>query len=487
MPVPTGRVLFHHQLRKGPRPRKKPARPGKSPLTVRQILEWADAFHADTGQWPKRHSGSVSRGANDTWLAVSQALGEGLRGLPGGSSLAQLLAAKRGVRNGAALPTLKVKDILAWADDHYRRTGHWPTISSGPVTGATSEMWPAVDMALRQGHRGLPGGSSLAQLLAAHRGVRNHLAQPKLSEGQILRWADAHHRRTGTWPGLHSGAIQEAPGETWGNVDCALGKGQRGLPGGSSLARLLAARRGKRNIGDLPRLTVRGILAWADAHHARTGEWPTKKSGPIPEALGETWGNVTMALAKGLRGWAAGSSLAVLLAKHRVARNRRNLPQLSTETILTWADDHHQRTGHWPGRRSGAIQAAPQETWSAVDAALSAGSRGLPGGDSLPKLLARCRGVRHIRDLPGLTAEQIRSWAQAHKQRTGRWPTRKSGPVAGAPGETWMALDQALCVGYRGLPGGSSLTQVLRPLREAETRAGSRVSGDRRVPESPCS
>jgi Phage derived protein Gp49-like (DUF891) len=36
-----------------------------------------------------------------------------------------------------------------------------------------------------------------------------------------------------------------------------------------------------------------------------------------------------------------------------------------------------------------------------------------------------------------LTVEQILAWADANKARTGRWPTRWSGPVAESWGETW--------------------------------------------------
>ena len=34
-----------------------------------------------------------------------------------------------------------------------------------------------------------------------------------------------------------------------------------------------------------PRLTIAQVLAWADAHYARTGKWPTIKSGAVAEEL----------------------------------------------------------------------------------------------------------------------------------------------------------------------------------------------------------
>jgi hypothetical protein len=215
------------------------------------------------------------------------------------------------------LPPLTESQVLVWADAHRQRTGAWPNDGSGPIPDAPGEVWHNVDMALRAGHRGFPGGSSLAKLLSARRGVPNRLALPVLTLEQILSWADAHHERTGTWPKRTSGPIADASGETWAAVEAALEAGNRGLPGGSSLAQLLQERRGVRNRARLPRLTTKKILAWADAHHRRTGQWPSCESGPVLDAPGETWKAVQMALVQGLRGLRGGSSLHGFLKKHR--------------------------------------------------------------------------------------------------------------------------------------------------------------------------
>ena len=60
-----------------------------------------------------------------------------------------------------------------------------------------------------------------------------------------------------------------------------------------------------------------------------------------------------------------------------------------------------------------------------------------------------------------LTAEQVLAWADAHFARTGRWPSKYSGPLADAPGETWEKINAALSNGYWGLPGGDSLAKLL--------------------------
>jgi hypothetical protein len=103
---------------------------------------------------------------------------------------------------------------------------------------------------------------------------------PELSVLQILAWADAHHARTGQWPNVNSGEVDENPNEKWRGLDMDLGRGFRPLDGGSSLARLLAEARGVRNDRERPGFSVAQILAWADAHHAWTARWPTVKLRP---------------------------------------------------------------------------------------------------------------------------------------------------------------------------------------------------------------
>jgi hypothetical protein len=241
-------------------------------------------------------------------------------------------------------------------------------------------------------------------------------------------------------------------------------------PGGSSLAQLLAERHGVRNVADLPTLTRTDILAWADAHYARTGAWPTEDSGSIPEAPGEVWQNLATSLREGLRGLPGNQTLAQLLAKHRGHRNRKRLAALTRREILRWADAYRARTGRWPGADSGPVPEAPGETWAGIVAALQRGARGLGSPITLADLLAIHRGARNRMRLSPLTETRILAWADAHFARTGQWPGGQSGPVYGAPGENWRAIEAALAQGHRGLPGGSSLYQLLRRHRGIEAR-----------------
>src|SRR5947209_12526863 len=115
-------------------PRRRPPKSGPPPLTVAEVLTWADAHKDRTGSWPIAVCEPIPEAPLGTnWRQVDNALRIGLRGLAGGSSLAQLLAEHRGYRNIMKLPRLSVALILRWADAWHRRTGEWPLIWSGPI------------------------------------------------------------------------------------------------------------------------------------------------------------------------------------------------------------------------------------------------------------------------------------------------------------------------------------------------------------------
>ncbi len=440
-------------------------------LTIAQILDWADAHVRRTGSWPVVTSGRIDEAGDDSWSTIDNALRYGSRGL-GGSSLARLLAERRGTRNHRNLPALTVEQVLDWAEAQFRRTGRWPTNLSGPIEEAAGETWNAINNALTVGRRGLPGGTSLRRLLAGRYGHSS-----SLTVEQILGWADAHFRRTGRWPTERSGPIEGAD-DSWCAINAALTVGCRGLPGGTTLPRLLAEHRGGRDMRNRPPLTEERILIWADAHFGRTGRWPNPGSGPVVDTPDELWIAIGNALAQGFRGLPGGTTLARLLEERRGRRNRSNLPSLTVRQILGWADAHVCRTGLWPTVHSGPIEDAPGESWCAVNQSLIDGFRGLPGGSSLPRLLQEHRGRRNKRNLPSLRVTQIRDWADAHFRRTGRWPTARSGMIEDARGETWCAVNAALACGLRGLPGGSSLARLLDKHRRKSRRGGIPVRRD---------
>lgn len=431
------------------------------PFTIEQILAWADAFVARHGRRPLPNDGLIEGTRGETWRAVEMALSRGLRGLRGDSSLTRLLAEHRGVRNPQNLEALTIEQILAWAEAHRDRTGNWPAITSGAIEGAVGETWCGVDQALRYGRRNLPHGYSLAQLLDEHRGTSKAQNPEPLSLTIILEWADAWRQRHGRWPSVNSGPIPESPRDNWNAINMALSSGYRSLPGGTTLARLLAIHRGTRNRGALPPVSEEQILSWADAYFARHGEWPSRKSGPVDDAPGEEWAELNRLLRDGRRGLPGGSSLPRLLAQRRGTRNRLQPPSLTEAQVLAWADAYYARHGAWPRKTSGRIDESPADMWQAIDRCLSEGRRGLPGGSSLALLLAAHRGVRRTHNRPPLTIAKILEWADAWHRQYGKWPTTTSGAIPESPGDTWSAIAAALRSGLRGLPAGASLASLL--------------------------
>lgn len=309
-------------------PRKQKQQPGgrKPPLTVPQILAWCDDHRKHFGKWPKPTAGKV-RIASETWSAIEKALKRGFRGLPGGYSLAKLLADWRGARHPRRLPRLTKKQIVLWAQAFHRRTRKWPRLESGEIPKSGGETWATVAGALMRGKRGLRGGLSLTQFLEQEVGAPNQANRPRLTNKLILAWADAHYAATGRWPNRSSGKIRKNPSENWPKINAALVAGLRGLPGGISLTQLLARERGKRNVGQLGMLKYSRILSWARQYLRAHGRRPTPDSGPVTDAgreTGESWSGIHAALRHGRRGLRANDSLSRLFQRNRLAKKYRS-------------------------------------------------------------------------------------------------------------------------------------------------------------------
>ena len=389
---------------------------------------------------------------------IDTALREGLRGLPGGSSLAKFLKRHFGIGNIQSLLQLSIEEIKNCILMYKERTGEWPNEKSGAISELPGETWAKVMSALHKGGRGLPGGSSLAKL-CEELGKRNPKNLPKLTIEQICEWAKAHHKRTGEWPTKDSGSVPEAPGENWGAINYSLKskKSIRGLHGSSTLGQLL-----KEQFGiDIPKFNINLIKNCILTHKKRTGMWPNKNYGPIIELPGKTWIMVDSALRYGNCGLNSESNLAKLISTEFGIRNIKYLPELDTEVIKKCMQAYWKRTGEWPDKNSGAIPELPGETWASIDSALYRGARGL-NKSSLAKLREQLGGKRNHYNLPNLTKEIIKKWAQLHFSNMGKWPTEYSGLVDEAPYKiTWRAVNAALRQGLRGFRGGSSLAKFL--------------------------
>ena len=78
------------------------------------------------------------------------ALLQGLRGFAGWSSATGTSAHQgAGQAEPFGVPRLSERQFLAWADQHFARTGDWPHQDTGDViAGPPGETWKAIEMAL---------------------------------------------------------------------------------------------------------------------------------------------------------------------------------------------------------------------------------------------------------------------------------------------------------------------------------------------------
>lgn len=224
-------------------------------------------------------------------------------------------------------------------------------------------------------------------------------------------------------------------------------------------------------------LNEEAILDAARRFIARVGRPPSCVSGDATQDFAhrrrEDWRGVDVALRLGFRGLPGGTTLSELLRRHQIGMNAYGIHGLTEENIVMAAKKHHARTGWWP-RHSEKLKDATEDfgfkvTWDTVRLALAKGTHRLPGRDTLDGLLQRTLGedfvpTRLTLQLQRrLTEQQVLDAARAHLERTGRRPTIAGDGAALSFGFeiTWRDVENALRIGLRGLPGGSTLKRFL--------------------------
>lgn len=285
-------------------------------------------------------------------------------------------------------------------------------------------------------------------------------------EEDIIECANLHKQYTNghKYPSAKSKTLNDIQygilaGMKWSQIDHALKVGLYGLPKLGGLKKFLKSRHLTNQY------TATDILQSAALHKRRTGKYPSQISGEILDGplKGRTWSSVDRALANGLNGLPGGSSLAEFLAENGMTND------ISIEDILESARLHKENSenGKYPSELSGEVKWGPLkgDNWRTISMRLRLGQLGLPAGSSLSKLLLE-HGMTN-----DITEDQIWECAELHKQNSedGKYPTADSGKVLWGPlkGKTWGAINNALSRGSLGLPGGSSLSKLIKS-RSAE-------------------
>jgi phospholipid N-methyltransferase len=472
-------------------------------LDLQKIKKSLLSYHEITGKWLANTKNLGSNpmleyglyAGNLTIGALNVALSKGMRGLPGGSSIAQLneeISKEHGLdyKNHLAQEDLDLEKIKESLLAHRKATGKWLSngakgpdnkigsylLEHGPYAGRLTAR--SLVSALSRGTRGLPGGSSIAQLnaeISKKLGLDyvNIQEQEDLDLEKIKESLLAYRKVTGKW--LPNGArwpdnkigsyvLEYGPyaGQlTTGAIDQALSRGRRGLPGNSSIAKLnseISEEQGLDyiNLREQEDLDLEKIKKSLLAHHKATGKWlsahtskgPDDKNGSYILEYGPYAGqlktiNLEACLRLGLRGLPGGSSISKLnmeISKEYDLDyiNLREQENLDLEKIKESLLAHRKATGKWLSagaktlngtRGSYILEHGPyagQLTAQIIDHALSRGHRGLSRGSSIAQLNEeiskeyRLDYKNHLAQ-ENLDLEKIKESLLAHRKATGKW------------------------------------------------------------------
>jgi hypothetical protein len=426
--------------------------PRPEPVTISKILEVADVWYERYESWPKKSSGLISSQENLTWNTINNQLKRTEIG-----SLVNLLFLERDVRHHLKRNKLTIYQIIEWAKDHFEKTNEWPTYKSGKVLAEPSEKWSSIRSNLVHGGRGLPKGLSIEKVLFDELGVIGVRSGKQLTEQRVHSLALMHYEKIGSYPTESSDWILEGK-DSWPAISFALNYGFRGLPGGSSLAKLLQAHNLKANLGEREYPSKDEIVDVAKIYQTqdKDNKLPTRESGlfPNPNYLDLTWGGINSALVKGLIEDTKAKTLTDLWVQEFGSRNVNNLENLTEEQILRWCDkyqeDHPNKK--FPSNQSVPIVTMGTETFMSIDTAIRENRRGLTGLVSLAHLLFKKRGKRTNKNLPKIKIKQIKDWMIAWHNHYQKWPTATDGEIPNSSGEKWSNINATLHRGGRGCP-----------------------------------
>lgn len=244
-----------------------------------------------------------------TWWSIHQALTKGLRGLPGGSSLAKERDALVGARRRGRLTRQGIIDAVM---AHHRDHGSWPRFTTTGTISGLGYSWSGVGRALRDGRvASFPKGSSFTKLVMECQG---RSAPAPLTIAMVRKAVRAFYEANGTWPSRSAPGEVPVIGGKWMTLGTALSEGLRGLPKQGTDGRPLSLARIVAQLSGVPvrskPLTVELIQESMVAWRRKEGQWPSSLTDGVAPKIGVKWRSLNSFLRTGSRGLPSGLSLA---------------------------------------------------------------------------------------------------------------------------------------------------------------------------------
>ncbi len=292
------------------------------------IFSWITQFMTKHGRKPSPKKDGVIEFATEayqgeTWVSISAALRNGGRGLSGGTSLSSFIENRLAVKKQKCNSVSLSEDLICfWIKQFIVKYGKKPTQQSGIIEFADGayegDSWLCVSAALRNGGRGLPKGSSLSQLIEKRFGLKRQEYGPRLTEESILDLIKKYIAKYDRKPNCKTGLVEGHENLTWSALNRRLEIGDKTLPGGSSLAKLIEKELGIRDSNRPPALIPLELVKdWVRQYLKKYGKRPLVSNSIKIEFAnglhkGISWGSVNRALLRGGCSLPKGTTLADL-------------------------------------------------------------------------------------------------------------------------------------------------------------------------------
>jgi hypothetical protein len=460
--------LVEHGLRARP---QKFGGENRGRVNRHTVITGMKAFMFDHGTIPKTNMDEPMHylGFETTWRTLNLAMAQGrIEGVPEGYGLKKL-AAEEGLLHPPKMPT--ETEITAALQAHLNRAGCLPHLGDSTFPDLPRgylDTWSKVFS--RWGRKRLGRGETSGEFLVRH-GFQTpkeprpvvHLPPPtEITEsamlGHLLKVKKAVDRYTQI-SGWRPGVVFTLDGVdmTCQRIDTLLRNGGNGLPGGDSLEAFALRHHLNR--------TEESIALAMDRSRVRTGLWPSSLSEDASKDFGwpESWSLVDCWLRN--RGSSVRKFRESRFGIGQLSKNSAAISEspLDDAKILAAADAYADDHGGLPTDKSGDASKyfGFQITWAQVQSAIRLGYRGLPGGDTFSRFLARHRLDRlsytrgRLINRRPLSETSLLAAVDAFQSEHGRCPRQKDGDASKFFGqqETWAGVIAAHGLGGRGLRG----------------------------------